>query len=62
MDIYVSELYFVRSEAAGIPARKPRTKEPPQVGKLHANGFQAAAKAGATIAYGNRMGVYPHRL
>jgi len=58
MDIYVSDYILSEGEEAGI-LEESLAKER-QVGKAQRERFQAAAKAGATIAYGTDAGVYPH--
>ena len=60
MDIYVSDFILSEGEAAGIlPESLNKERE---VGALQRERFEAAAKAGATIAYGTDAGVYPHGL
>jgi len=58
MDIYVSDYILSEGEEAGIleeSLAKERT-----VGKKQRERFQAAAAAGANIAFGTDAGVYPH--
>ena len=60
MDIYVSDFILSEGEAAGIlPASLEKER---QVGRMQRERFQAAVRAGATIAYGTDAGVYPHGL
>ena len=58
MDIYVSDYILSEGEAAGI-TEESLAKER-QVGRAQRERFQAAARAGAKIAYGTDAGVYPH--
>lgn len=60
MDIYVSDFILSEGEAAGaLPESLAKER---QVGKKQRERFQAAVKAGATIAFGSDAGVYPHGL
>ena len=58
MDIYVSDYILSEGEAAGILEESLEKER--QVGAKQRERFEAAAKAGATIAYGTDAGVYPH--
>ena len=58
MDIYVSDYILSEGEEAGI-LEESLAKER-QVGKAQRERFQAAVKAGATMAFGTDAGVYPH--
>lgn len=60
MDVYVSDYILSEGEAAGILPESLEKER--QVGKAQRERFQAAAKAGAKIAYGTDAGVYPHGL
>ena len=58
MDIYVSDYILSEGEAAGI-LEESLAKER-RVGKMQRERFEAAVKAGATLAFGTDAGVYPH--
>ena len=58
MDIYVSDYILSEGEEAGILEESLEKER--QVGKAQRERFQAAAKAGAKLAFGTDAGVYPH--
>ena len=60
MDIYVSDFILSEGKKAGI-LEESLAKER-KVGRLQRERFQAAVKAGASIAYGTDAGVYTHGL
>ena len=58
MDIFVSDWILSEGEAAGVLPESLEKER--QVGRAQRERFQAAAEAGATIAFGSDAGVYPH--
>ena len=60
MDIYVSDFILSEGEDAGVLPESLEKER--QVGRRQRESFQAAAKAGATLAFGSDAGVYRHGL